>query len=113
MGGTWGRASKSGSIPLALIDTLPPVSQVRQQIDKGLSLMRAHLPGADYYSIIERDPAILFMPELEAGCLNFRELWSAEDPKTPLDEEALALSSPKMLALAIRALSIKGLPKSI
>jgi hypothetical protein len=35
-----------------------------------------------------------------------RELWD-------VDEEALANSDPQMLALAIRALSVTGLPKGV
>lgn len=75
--------------------------------------MRTHLPGADLSSLVDRDPGILFMPELQAGCESFSQLWSHQADVTPLDETALSLSSPKMLALAIRALSVTGLPAKV
>lgn len=55
---------------------------------------------------IELDPALLFMPELDRGLKELRDLWD-------VDEDALADSDPQMLALAVRALSVTGLPEGI
>ena len=46
------------------------------------------------------------MPELDQGLKELRDLWD-------VDEDARADSDPQMLALAVRALSVRGLPEGI
>lgn len=57
-------------------------------------------------AIFEEDPTVLFEdPEsLLVGLERMRELWS-------INEEMLRNSEPDELALAVRALSLKGPPK--
>jgi hypothetical protein len=83
-----------------------PRLEVEGQVSLGLRLLREGLHGADVYSMVGRDPRLLFMPELERGIRELRDLWD-------VDEAALRASDPLMLAFAVRALSVTGLPKGI
>lgn len=83
-----------------------PRNEVERQVSLGLRLLREGLEGADVFSMVGRDPRLLFMPELERGIAELRDLWD-------VDEAALRASDPLMLAFAVRALSVTGLPKGI
>ena len=71
-------------------------------------LLREGLFGADVDAIFEADPTILFeSPEsIELGLQRMKELWQ-------VDAIALKNSEPEELALAVRALSLQGPPKSV
>ncbi|GAX83270.1 hypothetical protein CEUSTIGMA_g10696.t1 [Chlamydomonas eustigma] len=79
---------------------------VEQAVQKGMRMLNSGLAGADVYQVVMRDPGLLFLPELEKGISQLRELWD-------VDEAALGNSDPQMLALAVRALSVSGLPTGI
>ncbi|KAG1660024.1 hypothetical protein FOA52_005604 [Chlamydomonas sp. UWO 241] len=80
--------------------------EVAQRVGAAFDMMSARLAGADVHAVIILDPGLLFMPELSRGLDEFRDLWD-------VDDAALAASSPQMLALAVRALSVTGLPKGL
>lgn len=84
----------------------PSQQEVACQVQRGMALLQQGLAGADLHQVIMLDPALLFMPELERGIKELRELWD-------VDEEAMAVSDPQMLALAVRALSVTGLPAGL
>jgi hypothetical protein len=71
-------------------------------------LLREGLQGADCDAIFEADPTILFeSPEsIQLGLKRMKELWK-------VDTIALKNSEPEELALAVRALSLQGPPKSV
>ncbi len=71
-------------------------------------LLREGLQGADVDAIFEADPTILFETpgSIELGLARMKELWK-------LDAITLKNSEPEELALAVRALSLQGPPKSV
>eukprot|EP00890_Picochlorum_soloecismus_P006417 jgi/Picsp_1/6777/NSC_04117-R1_protein len=83
-----------------------PWTEIEKQLLESSEILRHGLKGADVDAIFEEDPTILFEdPEsLRTGLRRMRELWD-------LDEETLKNSFPDELALAVRALSLKGPPK--
>lgn len=83
-----------------------PWDAIERQLLESSEILRDGLKGADVDAIFEEDPTILFEdPEsLRTGLRRMRELWD-------IDEEALENSFPDELALAVRALGLKGPPK--
>jgi hypothetical protein len=67
---------------------------------RALAALREGLPGADADMVAFEDPALLFHPydKLRRGLRRLRALWPSAD------EQALAASEPRHLALAVRAL---------
>jgi hypothetical protein len=85
-----------------------PWDSTYAQLEESSSILREGLKGADVDAIFEEDPTILFEePEsLRVGLERMNDLWN-------IDEEMLENSFPDELALAVRALGLKGAPKQI
>lgn len=85
-----------------------PWDSTYAQLEESSSILREGLQGADVDAIFEEDPTILFEePEsLRAGLERMKDLWD-------IDEETLENSFPDELALAVRALGLKGAPNNI
>jgi hypothetical protein len=79
-----------------------------EKLERTSELLRDGLQGADVDAIFEADPTILFESpaSIELGLKRMKELWR-------LDVTALKNSEPEELALAVRALSLQGPPKSV
>ncbi|KAL4527170.1 hypothetical protein Ndes2526B_g09119 [Nannochloris sp. 'desiccata'] len=79
-----------------------------EKLRRTSELLREGLQGANVDAIFEADPTILFeSPEsIELGLKRMKELWK-------VDAIALKNSEPEELALAVRALSLQGPPKSV
>lgn len=85
-----------------------PWDTTYEQLVENSTILRTGLRGADVDAMFDEDPTILFEdPEsLRVGLERMRELWD-------IDEEMLQNSFPDELALAVRALGLKGAPSSI
>jgi hypothetical protein len=85
-----------------------PWEETYVQLVMASDILRSGLEGADVDGIFDEDPTILFEePEsLRIGIRRMDELWN-------INEEMLSNSSCDELALAIRALGIKGAPNNI
>lgn len=85
-----------------------PWEETYEQLIQAITILRSGLEGADVDAIFEEDPTILFEePEsLRIGIRRMDELWN-------INAEMLSNSSADELALAIRALGIKGAPNNI
>lgn len=85
-----------------------PWDATYEQLVEAREILKTGLPGADVDAMFDEDPTILFEePEsLRVGLERMRELWD-------IDEDMLRNSFPDELALAVRALGLKGAPSSI
>jgi hypothetical protein len=83
-------------------------NETMEKLRRTNQLLREGLQGADVDAIFEADPTILFeSPEsIELGLKRMKDLWK-------VDAIALKNSEPEELALAVRALSLQGPPKSV
>lgn len=86
-----------------------PWDTTYEQLVETSTILRTSLKGADVDAMFDEDPTILFEePEsLRVGLERMRELWDIDD------EDMLRNSFPDELALAVRALSLTGAPKTI
>lgn len=97
-----------------MVDLVPtgllvrPWEETYEQLVQATTILRTGLEGADVDAIFEEDPTILFEePEsLRIGIRRMDELWN-------INAEMLSNSSADELALAVRALGIKGAPNNI
>lgn len=78
------------------------------QLEQAAQLLRKGLPSVHVDSMVEMDPTILFedLRSLDTGLSRMRDLWK-------VDATTLANSEPEELALAIRALGLRGPPNGI
>jgi hypothetical protein len=93
-------------VPTGLL--VSPWDTTYKQLEEASGILRTGLQGADVDAMFDEDPTILFEdPEsLRVGLERMQELWD-------IDEEMLRNSFPDELALAVRALGLKGAPNSI
>jgi len=78
------------------------------QVERATEILRKGLPSVNVDAMVEMDPTILFedLRSLNEGIFNLRDLWK-------VDAVTLANSEPEELALAIRALGLKGPPTGV
>jgi hypothetical protein len=86
----------------------PDWERIPQRVHISATLLTRCLPGADVNQMIEEDPTILFEDEesLRTGLLRLRELWD-------VGPDTFRNSDPLELALAVRALGLKGPPTNV
>ena len=97
-----------------MIELLPsafivgPWKETMLRLSRVNELLRNGLPGVDVDRMVELDPTILFEDpaSIQVGIGRLHELWK-------VDVAALVNSEPEELALAVRALSLKGPPESV
>ena len=83
-------------------------SETRALLIESSRILREGLKGADVDAMFDDDPSLLFEDpdSLRYGLERMEELWG-------IDEEILKNSWPDELALAVRALGLRGAPESI
>lgn len=79
-----------------------------QLVEGNSQLLRQGLHGADVDFLFQEDPTILFeeTESLRVGLRRLKELWD-------IDSRAMANSDPLELSLAVKALGLRGAPKTI